>query len=152
MIPRISKNRCRRWASCALQDSLAEATGAVSRRAADCTRGGAYCTARAAHDAHGWPRGSWGRVFQGWGGYNRGFTARRMVSVSPSDPTVPATYEDALAELERLVAAMEGGQLPLDQLLQSYRRGAELLGFCRSRLEAAGQQVQGVVGGRVKPR
>ena len=38
----------------------------------------------------------------------------------------PASYEAAAAELERLVAAMEGGQLPLDQLLDSHRRGAEL--------------------------
>jgi exodeoxyribonuclease VII small subunit len=55
---------------------------------------------------------------------------------------VPATYEDALAELERLVGAMEGGQLPLDQLLQSYRRGAELLAFCRSRRAAVEQHVK----------
>jgi exonuclease VII small subunit len=42
-----------------------------------------------------------------------------------ANPTLPqsdvaATYEDALIELERLVAAMEGGQLPLDKLLESY--------------------------------
>ena len=64
---------------------------------------------------------------------------------------MPATYEDALTELERLVAAMEGGQLPLDQLLQSYRRGAELLGFCRSRLEAVEQQVKVLEEGQLKP-
>ena len=39
----------------------------------------------------------------------------------------PASYEQALAELDRLVQQMEGGQLPLDQLLDGYRRGAELL-------------------------
>ncbi|WP_280152329.1 exodeoxyribonuclease VII small subunit [Piscinibacter sp. XHJ-5] len=65
--------------------------------------------------------------------------------------TVPATYEDALAELERLVAAMEGGQLPLDQLLRSYQRGAELLAFCRSRLEAVEQQVKVLEEGQLKP-
>jgi exodeoxyribonuclease VII small subunit len=71
---------------------------------------------------------------------------------SSTDAThVPATYEEALAELERLVAAMEGGQLPLDQLLQSYRRGAELLGFCRSRLEAVEQQVKVLEDGQLKP-
>jgi exodeoxyribonuclease VII small subunit len=63
----------------------------------------------------------------------------------------PATYEDALTELERLVAAMEAGQLPLDQLLQSYRRGAELLGFCRSRLDAVEQQVKVLEEGQLKP-
>ncbi|MDR7331337.1 exodeoxyribonuclease VII small subunit [Roseateles asaccharophilus] len=52
------------------------------------------------------------------------------------------SYEQALDELERLVAAMEGQQLPLDQLLQSYKRGAELLALCRGRLQAVEQQVK----------
>jgi exodeoxyribonuclease VII small subunit len=62
----------------------------------------------------------------------------------------PATYEQALEELERLVSAMEGQQLPLDQLLQSYKRGAELLGFCRARLEAVEQQVKVLEGEGLK--
>ena len=64
--------------------------------------------------------------------------------------TLPETYEDALGELERLVQAMEGGQLPLDHLLENYRRGAELLGFCRSRLEAVEQQVKVLEDGQLK--
>lgn len=63
----------------------------------------------------------------------------------------PQSYESALAELERLVAAMEAGQLPLDQLLESYRRGAALLGFCRGRLEAVEQQVQVLEAGQMQP-
>jgi exodeoxyribonuclease VII small subunit len=73
------------------------------------------------------------------------------VHPSPEPGRTPATYEDALTELERLVAAMEGGQLPLDQLLQSYRRGAELLTFCRGRLEAVEQQVKVLEDGQLKP-
>lgn len=72
--------------------------------------------------------------------------------LSPEDPgPTPATYEDALAELERLVAAMEGGQLPLDRLLENYRRGADLLNFCKARLEAVEQQVQVLEDGQLKP-
>lgn len=63
----------------------------------------------------------------------------------------PASYEDALNELDRLVGAMEAGQLPLDRLLESYKRGAELLAFCRSRLEAVEQQVQLLEDGQLKP-
>lgn len=74
--------------------------------------------------------------------------ARHTPAPPPADP---ASYEDALGELERLVAAMEAGQLPLDQLLDSYRRGATLLGFCRSRLEAVEQQVQVLEEGQLKP-
>ena len=67
------------------------------------------------------------------------------------DAAEPATYEAALAELEQLVAAMEAGQLPLDQLLESYRRGAVLLAHCRGRLEAVEQQVQVLENGALKP-
>lgn len=63
----------------------------------------------------------------------------------------PASYEDALVELERLVGAMEGGQLPLEQLLGGYRRSADLLAYCRARLEAVEQQVQVLEDGRLRP-
>ena len=72
-----------------------------------------------------------------------------MAKTTPTPPA-PASYEDALAELDRLVAAMEAGQLPLDRLLQSYQRGAELLAFCRSRLEAVEQQVKVLENGQLK--
>ena len=54
----------------------------------------------------------------------------------------PASYEHALTELDLLVAQMEGGQLPLDELLDGYRRGADLLGYCRKRLQAVEDQVK----------
>ena len=54
----------------------------------------------------------------------------------------PERYEDALSELELLVQAMEASKLPLDSLLDSYRRGAHLLAFCRSRLQAVEAQVK----------
>ncbi|MCY4755590.1 exodeoxyribonuclease VII small subunit [Pelomonas aquatica] len=60
------------------------------------------------------------------------------------------SYEQALDELERLVAAMEGQQLPLDQLLHSYKRGAELLALCRGRLRAVEQQVKLLDDGELK--
>jgi exodeoxyribonuclease VII small subunit len=69
---------------------------------------------------------------------------------SPQIPKEPASYELALAELDRLVQQMEGGQLPLDQLLDSYRRGAELLAFCRSRLQAVEEQVKVLEDGQLK--
>jgi exodeoxyribonuclease VII small subunit len=70
---------------------------------------------------------------------------------SPAVSSPSASYEDALAELERLVQAMEGGQLPLDRLLDSYRRGAELLELCRGRLQAVEEQVKVLDDGQLKP-
>lgn len=63
----------------------------------------------------------------------------------------PVSYELAVDELERLIQSMEAGQLPLDQLLASYQRGAELLKFCRSRLQVVEQQVQALEGGEMRP-
>ncbi len=65
------------------------------------------------------------------------------------DPSTPR-YEDALAELERLVSAMEGSRLPLDALLDNYRRGAQLLDLCRARLQAVEQQVKVLEDGQLK--
>jgi exodeoxyribonuclease VII small subunit len=63
----------------------------------------------------------------------------------------PASYEQALSELDRLVQQMESGQLPLDQLLEAYRRGAELLTFCRGRLQAVEGQVKLLEDGQLVP-
>jgi exodeoxyribonuclease VII small subunit len=52
------------------------------------------------------------------------------------------SFEKALAELEKLVAQMEGGKLSLEQALEAHKRGLELARFCQERLEAAQRQVQ----------
>ena len=55
---------------------------------------------------------------------------------------LPATYEAAQQELEALVSRLESGQLPLEDLLGGYRRAADLLAFCRERLQAVESQIQ----------
>jgi exodeoxyribonuclease VII small subunit len=64
---------------------------------------------------------------------------------------LPASYEAALQELEGLVARLESGQLPLEQLLTGYQRGAQLLKFCRDRLEAVETQIKVLEGTELKP-
>jgi len=55
--------------------------------------------------------------------------------------TPPKDYESALTELEAIINEMESGQLPLEASLTAYKRGAELLQYCRSQLVATEQQV-----------
>ncbi|KPK18930.1 MAG: exodeoxyribonuclease VII small subunit [Betaproteobacteria bacterium] len=54
----------------------------------------------------------------------------------------PQSFESALSELERIVSNMEAGQMPLEQSLSAYKRGAELLKFCQAALQDAQQQVK----------
>jgi len=54
----------------------------------------------------------------------------------------PRSFEAALAELEKIVSSMEAGQMPLEQSLAAYKRGAELLKLCQSALQDAQQQVK----------
>jgi exodeoxyribonuclease VII small subunit len=52
------------------------------------------------------------------------------------------SFEAAMAELEKIVAGMESGQLSLDQSLAAHKRGLELAQFCQAKLAQAQQQVQ----------
>jgi len=71
----------------------------------------------------------------------------------PGEAKSPAelTFEKALAELERIVSRMEGGELSLEQSLASHKRGLELARFCQARLEAAQQQVRVLEGEVLRP-
>ena len=72
-------------------------------------------------------------------------------SASTAPSAEPASYEAALEELEQLVCRIESGQLPLDQMLTGYQRGATLLAFCRQRLEAVQDQIQVLDEGTLQP-
>ena len=63
----------------------------------------------------------------------------------------PASYEAALEELEQLTSLIESGQLPLEQLLAGYERGAELLKFCKDKLQAVENQIKELDEGTLKP-
>jgi exodeoxyribonuclease VII small subunit len=63
----------------------------------------------------------------------------------------PANYEAALEELDQLVGLIESGQLPLEQLLTGYQRGAQLLQYCRDKLQAVENQIKVLDEGTLKP-
>jgi exodeoxyribonuclease VII small subunit len=52
------------------------------------------------------------------------------------------SFEDALGELEGIVAAMDAGKMPLQDALDAYQRGAALLRQCQDTLNAAEQQIR----------
>jgi exodeoxyribonuclease VII small subunit len=70
--------------------------------------------------------------------------------VSKTKSQTPQSFEAALAEIETIVAAMEAGQLPLEKSLTAYKRGAELLQYCQTRLQEAQQQVKILEAGTLK--
>ena len=55
------------------------------------------------------------------------------------------SFEDALAELEGIVRRLEGGQVKLDDAIQSYERGAQLKRHCERKLNEAQQRVDRIV-------
>jgi exodeoxyribonuclease VII small subunit len=58
-----------------------------------------------------------------------------------SEAKIP-DFEQALAELESLVARLERGDLPLDEALKTFERGVELTRHCQGSLKAAQQRVE----------
>jgi exodeoxyribonuclease VII small subunit len=72
-------------------------------------------------------------------------------SRAPDPGGAAPSYEAALEELEALVSQLDAGQLPLDQLLTRYQRGAELLAYCRARLDAVENQIKVMENGEPKP-
>ena len=72
-------------------------------------------------------------------------------AAAPAPQSEPASYEAALEELEQLVGRIESGQLPLEQMLAGYQRGAVLLNFCRTRLEAVQEQIKVLDEGALQP-
>jgi exodeoxyribonuclease VII small subunit len=57
------------------------------------------------------------------------------------------SFEQALAELEQIVARLESGQAPLEDSIRFYERGAALKAHCEQRLEAARLRVEKIVMG-----
>ncbi|HEX7390194.1 MAG TPA: exodeoxyribonuclease VII small subunit [Acidiphilium sp.] len=72
------------------------------------------------------------------------------MAASQPDPA-PAleslSFEDALAELERIVRGLESGQQKLEDAIAAYERGAALKRHCETRLAEAESRVQAIVAG-----
>jgi exodeoxyribonuclease VII small subunit len=56
--------------------------------------------------------------------------------------TAPKSFEDALTELEQILADIEAGQVGLEESLARYERGTFLIQHCRTVLGAAEKQIE----------
>jgi exodeoxyribonuclease VII small subunit len=61
-------------------------------------------------------------------------------------PVEDLTYEQALAELESIVAALEAGDHALESALAFYERGQALARYCARMLEQAELKIQSLSG------
>ncbi|HOB62563.1 MAG TPA: exodeoxyribonuclease VII small subunit [Candidatus Competibacteraceae bacterium] len=57
----------------------------------------------------------------------------------------PMAFETALTELENLVGQLEQGELPLEEVLQRFERGVNLVRVCQTALRLAEQKVEQVL-------
>jgi exodeoxyribonuclease VII small subunit len=61
------------------------------------------------------------------------------------------SYEEALAELEEIVSALEGEQNQLEESIKLFERGQVLAARCSALLEAAELKVKQVAGDEIIP-
>ena len=63
-------------------------------------------------------------------------------------PIKEMSFEEAMAELEQVVAKLESGQAPLDQSIDLYERGAKLKERCEGSLKDAELRVNKIIVGK----
>ena len=59
-----------------------------------------------------------------------------------SESLEKVTFEDALQELEGIVASLERGEVSLDDAIAAFERGTKLKSHCQARLEEARMKVE----------
>lgn len=67
-----------------------------------------------------------------------------------AEPKIPAdiakmTFEQAMQELETIIDKLDGGDVPLEESITIYERGAALQRHCESKLQQAEMRVQKIV-------
>lgn len=57
------------------------------------------------------------------------------------------SFEEAIGALEKLVTDLDSGNVPLEQSVELYERGAALKAHCEARLKEAEMKIQEITGG-----
>lgn len=68
-----------------------------------------------------------------------------------AEPKIPKeiaslSFEEAMSQLEGIVRDLEGGQVKLDDAVESYTRGAQLKHHCENKLADARMRVEKITG------
>ena len=69
----------------------------------------------------------------------------RMADKSPKDDLSQLPFEEALAQLEKIVNRLEAGDVPLEDSIRIYERGAALKAHCEQKLKEAELKVERIV-------
>jgi exodeoxyribonuclease VII small subunit len=64
-----------------------------------------------------------------------------------SEPQTAPSFREAIDELERILARIEGEEVDVDRLAEELRRAAELLEVCRAKIRRAEVEVTQIVQG-----
>lgn len=59
-------------------------------------------------------------------------------------PVAEMSFEEAMAELEKVVGQLESGSVDLEKSIMLYERGAALKAHCEKRLKAAEEKVAAI--------
>lgn len=63
------------------------------------------------------------------------------------DDIATMSFEQALAELEKIVGRLESGDVSLEESIDIYTRGTYLKGHCEAKLRAAQEKIEKIVVG-----
>ena len=74
--------------------------------------------------------------------YNRWVYSNMNDETDQNIQSATLSFEDALAELEGIVASLERGEVSLDAAITAFERGTELKTLCQTRLEEARMKVE----------
>ena len=64
--------------------------------------------------------------------------------MAKADDVAGMSFEQAMAELEAVVARLDGGDVPLDESIALYERGARLKAHCDGKLREAEEKVEAI--------
>jgi len=83
-------------------------------------------------------------------GYKKNFQAEikkveKIEIMNNEELNVPASYEQAFNELQKIVSEIEQGDITIDMLLPKVQRAAELIKYCRDKLRNTEEEVSKII-------